>query len=263
MAWLRSLLFNLSFYISTLVLAVLSVPASLIFGARAVQFLFARWCRWTLFLVRYVLGAVVEIRGRENLPANGVPALLVSKHQSELDVALMGVLFPNYGAIAMRELDNYPLVGGIISKLGHIKVTVKGMRDNQLPEVLEGSRRVHQEGRPILIYPEATLMKIGTKQRYRSGVWHIYKELDVPATPVAVSLGLIWPQRQWRKFPAKAAIEFLPPIAPGLSRADFLTRLENDIETASNAMIHELATPEVLSQITFDHEDKKIEGASS
>lgn len=257
MAVIRSFLFNISFYLVTLVLALLSVPASYLIGNGSVRWLFGLWCKTVLVLVRYVLGASVEIRGRENLPKDGPPALLVSKHQSELDVALMGALYPDYGAIAMRELDNYPLVGGVVSKLGHIKVTVKGKRDNQLPEVLEGARRVHEEGRPILIYPEATLMAVGTKQRYRSGVWHIYKELNVPATPVAVSLGLIWPQRKWRKLPGRAALAFLPPIEPGLSKADFMARIEDAIESASNDMIREMAAPEVLAGISFDHDEKE------
>jgi 1-acyl-sn-glycerol-3-phosphate acyltransferase len=36
-------------------------------------------------------------------------------------------------------------------------------------------------------------------------------------------------------------VEILPPIPPGLSKRDFLTRLENDIETASNRLIAEAA----------------------
>jgi len=217
-----------------------------------IRWLYGVWARSVMWLIRYVLGASIEVRGQENLPDDAPPALIVSKHQSELDVILMAMLYPGYGAIVMRELDNYPLLGRIIDKLGHIKVAVKGNRSNQLPEVLEGSSRVHAEGRPVLIYPEATLMEVGKKARYRSGVWYIYKELNVPATPVAHCLGLVWPQRKIRKFPAKAAVEFLPPIPPGLAKGEFLALLEERIETATNALIIEHATPEAMAQIEFD-----------
>jgi len=106
----------------------------------------------------------------------------------------MGTVFPTYGAIAMQELDNYPLVGRI---------------------------------RPILIYPEGTLMRPGKKMRYRAGAWHIYHELGIPAVPVAKSLSLAWPRRDWRKFPARCAIEFLEPIPPGLGKQEFMQLLED------------------------------------
>ena len=253
MAGLRSVLFNLSFYALTLGLSLVSIPASLIFGKGAVRWLFARWSRGTIWLVRWVLGATVEVRGLEHV--QGTPALLVSKHQSELDIALMGAVFPNYGAIAMRELDNYPLVGRIVSQLGHIKVTVEGERQNQLPEVLEGATQVHAEGRPILIYPEGTLMEPGRKLRYRGGVWHIYDTLKFPATPVAASLSLVWPRRDWKKFPGQCAMEFLEPIPPGLGKQEFMQLLEERIETASNRLIREQADPERLESFTFDYEE--------
>lgn len=250
---MRHIVFNLSFYLFTILMAALSVPVSLLAGDKTVRGLFSVWARGTVWLVRWVLGARIEIRGQEHIAER--PALLVSKHQSELDVALMGAVFPDYGAIAMRELDNYPLVGEIVRKLGHIKVTVEGERKNQLPEVMEGARRVHGEGRPILIYPEGTLMQPGRKLRYRSGVWHIYKDLNVPATPVALSLGLAWPRREWKKYATPIAMEFLEPIPPGLSKHDFMATLEERIETASNALIREQAPPERLKTLVFDFEE--------
>ena len=251
---MRHVAFNLSFYLFTLVMAGISVPVSLVAGDGTVRGLFSVWARGTVWLVRHVLGARVEIRGREHIAAR--PALLVSKHQSELDVALTGALFPDYGAIAMRELDDYPLVGGIVRKLGHIKVTVEGERRNQLPEVIEGARRVHAEGRPILIYPEGTLMHPGRKSRYRGGVWHIYHELNIPATPVALSLGLAWPRREWKKYPTPVAIEFLEPIPPGLPKQEFMALLESRIEIATNALVREQAPPARLAEVVFDYEER-------
>ncbi len=251
---MRHVLFNLTFYLMTILLAAITVPISLVAGDSTVRGLFSLWARGTVWLVRHVLGARIELRGMDHIAER--PALLVSKHQSELDVALMGTVFPDYGAIAMRELDDYPLVGGIVRKLGHIKVSVEGARRSQLPEVMEGARRVHAEGRPILIYPEGTLMRPGRKSRYRGGVWHIYDELKVPATPVALSLGLAWPRRDWKKFPTPCAMEFLEPIPPGLPKQEFMALLETRIETATNALLREQAQPARLDEMVFDFEQQ-------
>lgn len=252
MAAVRSFIFNLCFYSVTILSAAISIPISLVLGTRAMRWMFKAWCHLTMFLVRWVLGARVEIRGREHIGPE--TALIVSKHQSEMDIAIMGTVFPNYGAIAMRELDNYPLIGRIVSQLGHIKVTVEGARQNQLPEVLEGAKRVRAEGRPILIYPEGTLMRPGEKMRYRGGAWHIYSELGIAAVPVAKSLSLVWPRRDWRKHPGPCTMEFLEPIPPGLEKAEFMALIEDRIETASNALIRENASPEQLKSISFDYE---------
>lgn len=253
MGAVRSFLFNLCFYSFTLIMAAVAVFVSLFLGAGPMRWMFKAWCHGTMFFVRWVLGAKVEVRGMEHVGPD--TALIVAKHQSEMDIALMGTIFPNYGAIAMQELDNYPLVGRIVTQLGHIKVKVEGERQNQLPQVLEGAKRVHQEGRPILIYPEGTLMRPGKKMRYRAGAWHIYHELGVPAVPVAKSLSLAWPRRDWRKFPVRCAMEFLEPIPPGLGKQEFMQLLEDRIEIGSNALIREFATSEQLETITFDYEE--------
>ena len=252
MGAVRSFLFNICFYSFTLFCAAGAVLTSLLLGTRGMRAMFRLWCNGTMFCVRWVLGAKVEIRGREHIGPD--TALIVAKHQSEMDIAAMGTVFPTYGAIAMQELDNYPLVGRIVTQLGHIKVKVEGQRQNQLPQVLEGAKRVHAEGRPILIYPEGTLMRPGKKMRYRAGAWHIYHELGVPVVPVAKSLSLAWPRRDWRKFPVRCAMEFLEPIPPGLGKQQFMQLLEDRIEIGSNALIREFATPEQLEDIRFDYE---------
>jgi len=39
------------------------------------------------------------------------------------------------------------------------------------------------------------------------------------------------------RYPGTMTVEFLPHIEPGLSRKAFMSRLENTIETASNALL--------------------------
>lgn len=254
-----NLFFNLFFYAMTLILAIIGVIGALLparISRAIVQGVFVSWCHGTMFLVRWVLWTRIDVENPERI-AEGAP-LLVSKHQSECDVALIGVYAPRYAAIAMRELDNYPLLGRIIGHLGHVKVSVSGERKNQLPEVLEGMRRVHGEKRPILIYPEGTLMSIGRQERYRGGVWYVYKDLNIPVTPIAHDLGVAWPRREWRKnFGTRTAMKVLEPIPPGLDRLTFMKELERRIETETNALIKRHLPPAQLADVTFDYEEKQ------
>jgi 1-acyl-sn-glycerol-3-phosphate acyltransferase len=246
---------NVWFYAGTLCFALLGFVLAFVAGPRTFRALLHAWTGFVLFGVRHILGAHVEVLGRENLPRAGRPALLVPKHQSELDAVVLLNLFPDAGAVAMAELARYPFVGRILDRLGYILVPLSVPAAGRTQAVIDGARRVHAEGRPILIYPEGTLMQLGARERYRAGAFRIYEALGVPAQPVSQSLGVIWPQRRWHKTPhATGAIRFLPEIPPGLGEAEFLARLEEVIEADTMALIEAHAAPEVAARARDRHD---------
>ncbi|MFN4092381.1 MAG: lysophospholipid acyltransferase family protein, partial [Brevundimonas sp.] len=81
--------------------------------------------------------------------------------------------------------------------------------------------------------------KVGEKFRYRSGVWHMYRDFDMPVVPLATNLGLFWPQEAFSKTPGTATLEFLEPIPTGLPKEEFLARLEAAVEGKTAELIAE------------------------
>jgi 1-acyl-sn-glycerol-3-phosphate acyltransferase len=115
-------------------------------------------------------------------------------------------------------------------------------------------------GRPMVIFPEATLMSLGAKDRYRKGAFHMYQAMGVEAVPVASSLGVIWPRREWRKHAHQtAAIEVLPAVPPGLGLDAFMDEIESRIEGATMRLIREHARGAVLAAA----EGRHIRGAAN
>ena len=223
---------------------------------KVVRWFMWRHCRNIRLLTRHVLGCKIELRGLEQFSNGDRPAIIASKHQSEFDVWPPIELYPDLSAIAMAELSRYPLIGPMMRKLDYITVSLEGGRKNQLDQVLEGARQAQEKNRPILIYPEGELMKIGARKRYRSGIWHIYNELQAPVTPVALNCGLAWPQRRWRKRPRQhIVIEFLPPIEPGLPQNEFMALIEQTLEDESMRLIREHGAPEdvELAELRYRH----------
>ena len=256
---MRAHLFNLIFYPFTLLCALAAWVAARTGGRDAVRSVVAWWTRRVRALVATVLGGTIEIRGRERLPEGG-PQLLVSKHQSELDAILFFSLYPHFGAIVMQELERYPFVGAIVRALDYIAVSVDQGPQGRTAAVVAGAVQTLDNGRPVLIYPEGTLMSLGAKERYRSGAWRIYNAAGCAATPVALSLGAIWPRREWRKRAGRTgALEFLDPIPPGLDQEAFMAEIERRIETATMALIREHAGPEDLAAA----EDRFARGAAN
>ena len=66
-----------------------------------------------------------------------------------------------------------------------------------------------------------------------------YKELNSDVIPVALNSGLCWPKQSFRKYAGTITIRFLEPIEPGLERHEFMTRLEQTMEKASDELLAE------------------------
>ena len=252
---MRKLVFNLFFYSYTFYKALKVFVIAKVSTRDRMHPALREWGETVLRAVDVILGSRVEIRGLERVPdpAEG-PLLLVSKHQSELDIVLLGKLFPHAGAVAMKELERYPFFGAILGKLDLVLVAVEQGPQNRTAETVEGARRIFAEGRPMIIYPEGELMSLGAKERYRRGAAHIYTQCGATVVPVAASLGVIWPRREWRKNTGRTgAIEFLDPIPPGLDFDAFQAEIEARIEGHTMRLIREHASGEMLAEAEDRH----------
>ena len=56
-------------------------------------------------------------------------------------------------------------------------------------------------------------------------------------TPMATNAGVHWPAHGFLRHPGTIVYEYLPPIPPGLKRAEFMRILQALIETASTALL--------------------------
>jgi 1-acyl-sn-glycerol-3-phosphate acyltransferase len=93
------------------------------------------------------------------------------------------------------------------------------------------------------LFPEGTRRPPGAPPDYKTGIVLLYNALGVPCVPVALNSGLFWPRRSWLRKPGNVVVEILDPIPPGLSKAEFLGRLQNAIETATNRLLAEAKAP--------------------
>lgn len=236
---IRSLAFNAYFYVGTLLVAIVGIVLVPIPTPVLLRGLLFHWARAVVWGMRWVGGMKIEYRGLEHLPANG-PALLANKHHSESDGILLAARIRGIAFVAMQELFRYPLIGAILYRLQMIRVdTCGGGRERE--NLAQFAKRACDSGRHIAIYPEGNLMAPGERERYRSGIYYLYRDLGLPVTPVATSVGLLWNRRDWRKRAGRAAIEFLPAIETGLDKDSFMRRLEDAIESASDRLIAEFS----------------------
>jgi 1-acyl-sn-glycerol-3-phosphate acyltransferase len=246
----RSLLFNALFYVTTALFVVLGSP--LLFGPRRwAMAAFAVHARTELYLLKLIVGTRFEARGLEKLPLGA--CLVASKHQSAWETFGLIPLFRDPALLMKRELFWIPFHGWFSRKFDMIPVD-RDKGPTALRRMLRQARKRADAGREIIIFPEGTRRPPGAPPDYKTGVFLLYEALGIPCVPVALNSGLFWPRRSLARYPGTIVVEFLDPIRPGLPRAEFLTRLQKAIETASNRLLAEAADRERNPTLTVDTE---------
>jgi 1-acyl-sn-glycerol-3-phosphate acyltransferase len=235
MTVIRSLIYWLWFNGSIAVVGILGVPfvfASKGGGAAVMEV----WARVAAFGARWICGIKTEVRGLEHLPDG--PVMIAAKHQSAFDT-VAPILFTRRPVYVLKqELLEMPIFGWYCQKAGLIAID-RGGQMAALKKMIAQAKERFADGRPLIIFPEGTRQDIGAPADYKSGVAGIYTMLGVPCVPMALNTGLVWPAKGFMRYPGTAVFEFLPVIPAGLKRAEFMATLEERIETASEALLHE------------------------
>ncbi len=229
-------LFNLTYWVLSVTYGLMAVLAGLLPGRRPVGWIIQRYTRRMVGAMRLFAGIKLEVRGKDRLPEGAF--IIGAKHQSWGDGFCVYSQFKDLAFVTGDHLEKYPLMGRILKKLGAIVVNNCGGHEARKSLAMRAAE-AKADGRRILIYPEGNLSKPGEYFRYRAGIWHMYRDFDMPVVPLATNLGLFWPGEAYEKHPGTAVIEFLDPIAPGLGKEAFLAKLTEVVETRSQELIAE------------------------
>ena len=234
MRLLRSLVFEVLVYLTMAVLGILGAPFALwsVNGAYGVCRLYARVI---FFLLRWIVGLRVEVRGP--VPAGEV--LVAAKHQSFLDILMIFEALPRAKFIMKKELKWAPFIGLYALRIGSTPVA-RGERGKAMKAMVEHAGRT-TEPRQLVIYPQGTRVAPGARPPFKVGAGVLYERSGEPCVPAATNAGVFWGRRTLVKRPGVAVVEFLPEIPPGLPIPEFMARMENAVEDASDALMRAAA----------------------
>jgi 1-acyl-sn-glycerol-3-phosphate acyltransferase len=229
---LRSVIFNIAFYVNLITALLLSLPLMLV-GRRAVLELARYWGRSSLWLARVICGMRFEVRGLENIRPGAL--IVASKHQSIWETFTLPIFFDDFSYILKRELTWIPLFGWYLWRAEQVGIN-RGKGSSALAQVAAAARRIFADGRQLFIFPEGTRRPAGAPPAYKYGAAYVYAHAQTPCLPVALNSGLFWARRSFLRRPGVVVLSFLPIIEPGLDARSFLTRLTDDIETETNKL---------------------------
>ena len=235
MIMLRSMVFVVWAYGGLGMVGVLFL-LPLLFSPAAGMMAIRTWARWVRLGLRLIMGTTTEVRGLENIPEG--PVLVAGKHMSTYDTILPFLYLDQPVFILKRELLYYPFLGWYAMRTGMIAIDRDGGLQT-LKAMTDKASRATKNGRSIVVFPEGTRKWANEATDYKPGVALLYKELNLPCVPLALNTGLCWHPKGVRRTPGKVVFEFLPPIAPGLKRRDFMSTLESEIETGTHKLVEE------------------------
>ncbi len=165
------------------------------FGKRAFSWLFSK----------------VEIEGLENVPDE--PVLIVSNHQSIMDIPLILGFVKRGGFIAKKELEKVPGVSWFIKYLGGVFIDRGNMRQTAR-EIKKVLKRM-EEGTSYIVFPEGTRTEDGSVRDFKKGSLYLAMKTGVKVLPVAIwgTMYLV-PKRTLLFSPGKVYAKILPPVDP-------------------------------------------------
>ncbi len=232
---LRSLIFNILFYVNLALFLVLGFEFFFLprkWAIRALQ----TWACSSIWLLRVICNIKMEVRGAEHIPQGA--AMVAGKHQSFWETFAILPLLDDPCFVLKKELTYIPFFGWFCLKFKMIAVDRKA-GTQALRDLVARAKEEVLRPRQIVIMPEGTRRNPDDPPDYKPGAAAVYAQLGVPCVPFGLNAGLFWPRRKFMRYPGTIIIEFCEAIPAGLGRKEFQARLQNAIETTAQRLVIE------------------------
>ena len=208
MLLIRSLLFNILFWINTTILSAL-ILIFRPFGIKIVYQIGRFWSRLNLFLLKLICGISYEVKIMGKLPEG--PAVYLAKHQSAWETIAFPAFLPQFMWVLKRELFYIPIFGWCLMALGHVGINRKsGKKAIKLINLL--GKKTLDRGFNMVIFPEGTRVAPGEMGLFNPGGAGLAINCGVPVVPVSHNAGRLWSRRSFGKRPGKITVIIDEPI---------------------------------------------------
>ena len=141
---MRAPLFTFVYYLLSVLYVLASVPFLILPGHTPVRAIIRSYTRAMNLNLLLVAGIRKEVRGRNQLPDGAF--VLAAKHQSWGDGYLVYPEVDNLAFVTGDHLEKFPLVGGILRKLGAIVIDTCGGGERKAASLREGMEQAKQDG---------------------------------------------------------------------------------------------------------------------
>lgn len=180
----------LASYIALVMAALYGVVASIVLGVLG-QRQISQWTTARLF--KYIMAAFTGVTF-EVIDPNGYldrtrPAVFIGNHQTELDVLMLGWMFPKYCSVtAKSSLKKTPILGWFMTLSGSVFIDRKNSKDAR--EAMKGAAdQMQTMKQSVYMFPEGTrsYAKEPMLLPFKKGAFHLAIQAQVPIVPVVAA----------------------------------------------------------------------------
>jgi 1-acyl-sn-glycerol-3-phosphate acyltransferase len=179
---------------------------------------------WLLIYESLILSFIIpiweiKIEGREKA-VKGTTYVIISNHQSLLDILMINCLRYNFKWISKIENFKVPIIGWYLRMADYIIVD-RGNEDSKA-EMLERSYKCLSKGISIMIFPEGTRSLNNEIGFFKRGAFQLAMQANVPVLPILIDgTGGILPKHGMVFGTGhKIRIRVLDPILPDSFNSD-------------------------------------------
>ncbi len=234
MAFIRSFLFWIFLYLSVAILVLSYFPIAFFVKKKTLADDCAKaWSQTVLFLLRFFLKIDHQILGTHNLPQT--PCIIACKHHSMWETVVFHLLCKHPAYIYKKELAKVPLYGWYVQQMSGVRVD-RGGGASALKDLIRQTKFFLHAGHNVIIFPQGTRIPPNATTGdypYQIGIAALYLACNVPVVPVALNSGNFWRKSLLIKKQGRITLEFMEPIMPGLTKAEFMAQLEERVEKGS------------------------------
>ncbi|KAK6950303.1 hypothetical protein Daesc_008629 [Daldinia eschscholtzii] len=153
---------------------------------RIAQWMVARAFKYVMAIT---IGITFEIEDPNRYLDTVRPAVFIGNHQSELDVLMLGCMFPKYCSVTAKKALKYvPFLGWFMSLSGTIFIDRKNSKDAR--QAMAGAaREIQTRKQSVYMFPEGTrsYAKEPGLLPFKKGAFHLAVQAGVPIVPVVVA----------------------------------------------------------------------------
>jgi len=224
---LRNLFFLVFFYSGIILICLIFLP-SFILPVRVVLFGGKLMGYWAKICLGLFLGTKIILKGEENIIKNE-KFFIACSHQSMFETFFLQTVFNSPIFILKKELLYIPIFGWYLKKIGSISIKRNKISKDNLGFFSDISKIINNSKRPLIIFPQGTRVLPHERPPFKKGVARIYDELKIICQPVTINSGYVWPKKGPKNTHKTITISILDPIIPGMSKDEFLKKLEHAI----------------------------------
>lgn len=170
-------------------------------------------CSWASLYIWIFPPWRVTVSGREHHDPNAT-YVIVSNHQSMVDILAAFTLFFHFKWVSKAELFNLPFIGWNMYLNRYVRLQ-RGRKDS-IRKMYKACEVHLEQGNSVYLFPEGTRSETGKMKNFKEGAFVLAKRLQIPILPIVINGSKNAVPKNSFNFHGRSdvTLEILPPIQP-------------------------------------------------